>query len=124
VIITGTLIRSAIPYIGGAALGIWLVLAVYDKGKDDERAKWQAREVAAQEAQRARENALQAQVDAAGAALSMSTAENERLARIASVNRSKFYEANPTAAGPCLHVDRVRAIQAGDEAANAAIAAR
>ena len=112
------------PYAAGALLAVGAYFWAYGNGKQAERTKWQAREVAAQEAQRARETALQAQVDAAGAALSMSTAEIERLSKLANIKRSEFYAINPAAAGPCLHPDRLRAIQAGDEAANAAITAR
>jgi len=117
-------IRYVLPGVG-AALALWAAYSWADgRGYDRAEAKWQAREVAAQEAQRARETALQAQVDAAGAALSMSTAEIERLTKLANLKRSAFYVQNPAAAGPCLHPDRLRAIQAGDEAANAVITAR
>ncbi len=112
------------PYAAGVLLAVGAYFWAHGRGVDAERAEWQAREVAAQEAQRARETALQAQVDAAGAALSMSTAEIERLTKLANMKRSAFYVQNPAAAGPCLHPDRLRAIQEGDEAANAAIAAR
>ena len=118
-------IRYVLPGVG-AVLALWAAYSwSHRRGVAEERGKWQAREVAAQEATRARETALQAQVDAAGAALSMSTAEIERLSKLANMKRSEFYATNAAAADAvCLLPDRLRAIQAGDDAANAAITAR
>lgn len=117
-------IRYVLPGVG-AVLALWAAYSwAKGIGAAEERGKWEAREIIATTAMQAKSDELQAQVDAAGAALSMSTAEIERLTKLANMKRSEFYAINPAAAGPCLHPDRLRAIQAGDEAANAAITAR
>jgi hypothetical protein len=112
------------PYAAGVLLAVGAYFWAYSNGAQAERAKWQKAEIAAVVAAQAKSAALQAQVDAAGAALSSMSAENERLATLAAQSRKAFYVQNPAAAGPCLHPDRLRAIQAGDDAANAAITAR
>jgi hypothetical protein len=119
-----------LPYLaGGAAVAIALAgVGGYVKGRGDgrevEAGKWQKVGSAAVAAAQAKSDELQAQVDAGAVALSQMTAENDRLATLAAQSRKAFYVQNPAAAGPCLHPDRLRAIQAGDEAANAAITAR
>lgn len=107
----------------GAALGVLLALWAWGnhreaQGVRQERAKWQQQEVAAKEAQRAREAALQAQVDAAGAALSMSTAEIERLSQRATGNVRSIYAARPDSNIACLAPDVLRAIADSDKAAD------
>lgn len=94
------------------------------QGVRKERAAWVAKEVLALEAARAREVALQSQVDAAGIALSMSTAEIERLANTARVTTRNYYVQNPAANVACLLPDRLRAIAESDAASTAAIAAK
>lgn len=109
-------IRYVLP---GFAAFIALVAAyswAHGRGVDAERGKWRAREVAAQEAQRARETALQAQVDAAGAALSMSTAEIERLSKRATGNVRNIYAARPADNVACLDPGVLRAIAESDNA--------
>lgn len=109
-------IRYVLPGVG-AVLALWAAYSWADgRGYDRAEAKWQAREVAAQEAQRARETALQAQVDAAGAALSMSTAEIERLSKRATGNVRNIYAARPADNLACLDTGVLRAIAESDAA--------
>ena len=100
-----------------------LLFAVYKAGEHSERGKWQKREAQAVEAQRAREAAMQAQVDAAGAALSMSTAEIERLTAAQRMNTRTYYVQNPSADVPCLTPERLRAVSESDKAAYASATA-
>jgi type II secretory pathway pseudopilin PulG len=104
------------PYAAGILLAVGAYFWAYSNGKQAERTRWQAREVAAQEAQRARETALQAQVDAAGAALSMSTAEIERLSKRATGNVRSIYAARPADNVACLDPGVLRAIAESDAA--------
>ena len=107
-------IRYVLPGVG-AVLALWGAYSwSHGRGVAEERGKWQAREVAAQEAQRARQTALQAQVDAAGAALSMSTAEIERLSKRATGNVRNIYAARPDSNIACLDPGVLRAIAESD----------
>lgn len=112
--------KIILPILGVLAL-LW---AVFDAGKDSERAVWKKREAAAIEAHRARESALQAQVDAAGLALSMSTATIERLSNEARVVTRNYYVQNPAANVQCLAADRLQHIRDADEAVENPAAAR
>ena len=112
------------PYAAGVLLAVAAYAWAYSTGTQAERAKWQAREVAAQEAQRARETALQAQVDAAGAALSMSTAEIERLKNQSRIETRNYYVTNPAANVQCLAPERLRAIEEANKASYAAATAK
>ena len=95
------------PYIAGALLAGLLVMKVYDAGVNSERAKWQAKEVAAQMALQEREDEMQAQVDASGVALSMLTEENRKLREANEAKRNSYYVQNPTAAAVvCLSDSR------------------
>ena len=108
-----------------AVLALWAAYSwAHGRGVSTERAKWQLAEQRAVAASAALTAALQSQVDAAGAALSERQTEIERLSRLAAAKRSNFYVTHPAADSTCLHPDRLRAIQAGDDAANAANTAR
>lgn len=103
-----------LPYAAAAlALGGALWWA-YDKGRDTEREKWQQKEAVATLKARERENALQAQVDAAGAALSVSQTEIERLTKDRLTNTRTFYVQSPAADIACLLPDRLRHVQESD----------
>jgi acyl CoA:acetate/3-ketoacid CoA transferase alpha subunit len=113
------------PYAAGGLLAVGAYFWAYGRGEDAERAKWQKAESAAVAAAQAQTAALQAQVDAAGTALSQMTAENDRLATLAAQSRKAFYVQNPAAAAVvCLPDSRLLHHQRADEAANAAITAR
>lgn len=111
------------PYVGGALLAGIVALWLYGKGIDAERAKWRVKEAEAAQKAREREDALQAQVDAAGLALSMSTAELERLSNAERVTTRNYYVQNPAANVACLAPDRLRSISESDAAAYAAATA-
>jgi uncharacterized membrane protein len=114
--------RIILPAIG-AVLAVWAAYSwAYGRGRDVERAKWQAAAVAAEKAAAARTEAMQNQVDAAGAALSVQQGEIDRLTAIAHTKRSAFYVQNPAADVPCLLPERLHAIADADAAAQAASA--
>lgn len=96
----------------------------YSDGKEAERNKWLAEQVQAEKDARAREVELQAQVDAAGLALSMSTAEIERLKNQTRVETRNYYVQNPDRNVPCLTADRLRSVSEADQAAYAAATAK
>jgi hypothetical protein len=107
------------PYVGGALLlggaALWLI----NYGRDTEREKWQAREAAAVLKMRERENAMQAQVDAAGAALSEMQVKYDQIRRDMRQIRKVYYVQNPAAAAAvCLSDSRFLHHQRADEAAN------
>jgi hypothetical protein len=113
------LLIKALPYIGGALVLGGALWWAYDNGRDAERAKWQQKEAVATLKARERENALQNQVDAAGAALSQVTAENEQLRADLRQTRRVYYVQNPAAAAAvCLSDSRFLHHQRADEAAN------
>jgi hypothetical protein len=108
------------PYIGGALLIVAAYAWAYGNGKEAERAKWQKREAAAVEAAQAKERALQAQVDAAGVALSeMSAAIASKTDRAVNLTRT-YYVENPASNVACLDASRLRHISESDTAATAA----
>jgi hypothetical protein len=111
------------PYIGGAFLAGVVALWLYGKGIDAERAKWRVEGAEAAQKAREREDALQDQVDAAGLALSMSTAELERLSNAERVTTRNYYVQNPAANVACLTPDRLRSISESDTAAYVAATA-
>lgn len=96
----------------------------YSDGKEAEQNRWLKQEVVAVEAKRAREVELQAQVDAAGAALSMSTAEIERLKNQSRIETRNYYVQNPNSNVACLAPERLRAVEEADKAAYAAATAK
>ena len=108
------------PYIGGALLIVAAYLWAYGRGVDAERTKWQAVQAKAAEVQRQREVTLQAQVDAAGVALSEQAAAIDRLTHVQKLNTRTFYVQNPAANVPCLDANRLRHISESDTAATAA----
>ena len=108
------------PYIGGALLIVAAYVWAYGRGVDAERTKWQAAQAKAAEVQRQREVTLQAQVDAAGVALSEQAAAIDRLTHVQKLNTRTFYVQNPAANVPCLDANRLRHISESDTAATAA----
>lgn len=108
------------PYIGGLLLAVAAYVWAYGNGVDDERGKWLVKEAAAAQKAREREDEMQAQVDAAGFALSMSTAELERLKNQSRVETRNYYVTNPAANLPCLLPERLRSIAESDAAAQGA----
>jgi hypothetical protein len=112
------LLIKALPYIGGALVLGGALWWAYDNGRDAERAKWQQKEAVATLKARERENALQAQVDAAGAALSVSTAQIERLTQRATGNVRTIYATRPADNLACLNPDVLRVIAESDQAAD------
>lgn len=109
------------PYAAGVLLAVAAYAWAYSNGRDAERAKWQAREIAAVAAAQANSAAMQAQVDAAGVALSEQAAEIDRLAHVQKLNTRTFYVQNPAANVACLSADRLRAIADSDTAVTAAV---
>ena len=112
------------PYAAGVLLAVGAYFWAYSNGKQAERAKWQAREIAAERAAQAKSAAMQAQVDAAGVALSEQAAAIERLTHVQKLNTRTFYVQNPAADVACLSADRLRAIAESDTAVTAAVAAK
>lgn len=108
------------PYAAGVLLAVAAYAWAYSNGKQAERAKWQAREFAAVAAAQAKSAAMQAQVDAAGVALSEQAAAIDRLTHVQQVNTRTFYVQNPAANVACLSADRLRAIAESDAAVTAA----
>lgn len=108
------------PYIGGALLIVAAYVWAYGRGVDAERTKWQAVQAKAAEVQRQREVVLQAQVDAAGAALSERAAVVERIREKAQIVTRNYYVQNPASNVFCLDANRLRHISESDTAATAA----
>jgi len=113
-------IRYVLP--GAAVLLALFLWGNYREGQgvDKERAEWVVKEAEAALKAREREDALQEQVDAAGLALSLSTAEIERLSSAERVTTRNYYVSNPAANVACLLPERVRAIEESDRAATEA----
>lgn len=112
------------PYAAGVLLAVAAYAWAYSNGKQAERAKWQAREIAAVAAAQAKSAAMQAQVDAAGVALSEQAAEIDRLTHVQKLNTRTFYVQNPSSNVACLSPDRLRAIAESDSTATFASAAK
>lgn len=112
------------PYAAGILLAVAAYAWAYSNGKQAERAKWQAREIAAVAAAQAKSAAMQAQVDAAGVALSEQAAEIDRLTHVQKLNTRTFYVQNPSNNVACLTDDRLRAIAESDSTATFASAAK
>lgn len=112
------------PYAAGVLLAVAAYAWAYSNGKEAERAKWQAREIAAVAAAQAKSAALQAQVDAAGAALSEQAAEIDRLTHVQKLNTRTFYVQNPSNNVACLTDDRLRAVAESDSTDTFASAAK
>jgi len=108
------------PYAAGILLAVGAYFWAYSNGRQAERAKWQAREIAAVAAAQAKSAALQAQVDAAGVALSEQAAAIDRITHVQKLNTRTFYVQNPAANVACLSADRLRAIADSDTAVTAA----
>ena len=112
------------PYAAGVLLAVAAYAWAYSTGKQAERAKWQAREIAAVAAAQAKSAAMQAQVDAAGVALSEQAAAIDRLNHVQKLNTRTFYVQNPSSNVACLSADRLRAIADSDTAVTAAVTAQ
>ena len=108
------------PYAAGVLLAVAAYAWAYSTGKQAERAKWQAREIAAVAAAQAKSAAMQAQVDAAGVALSEQAAAIDQLTHVQKLNTRTFYVQNPSSNVACLSADRLRAIVDSDTAVTAA----
>jgi hypothetical protein len=108
------------PYLGGLLLAVAAYAWAYGRGVDAERAKWQAVQAKAAEVQRQREVVLQAQVDAAGVALSERAVVVERIREKAQILTRNYYVQNPAFNVPCLDSSRLRHISDSDTAATAA----
>jgi hypothetical protein len=104
-------------YVGGLLLIGVAYLWAYGRGVDAERSKWQARQALAAELQRQREVTLQAQVDAAGVALSEAQARISNGAGKAQTITRTYYVANPSSNVACLDDGRVQHISQSDAAA-------
>ena len=109
------------PYAAGVLLAVAAYAWAYSNGKQAERATWQAREIAAVAAAQAKSAAMQAQVDAAGVALSEQAAAIDRLTHVQHVNTRTFYVQNPASNVACLSADRLRAIAESDTAVAGAV---
>ena len=112
--------RRILPVAGIAGV-LWVA---FDTGRDNERAKWQRAAIVAERAAQAKSAALQAQVDAAGVALSEKQQQIADMANVQKVNTRTFYVQNPISNVRCLTDDRLRAISEADAAATAASAAK
>lgn len=112
------------PYAAGILLAVGAYFWAYSNGRQAERAKWQKAEIAAVVAAQAKSAAMQAQVDAAGVALSEQAAAIDRLIHVQKLNTRTFYVQNPAANVACLSADRLRAIADSDTAVTSANAAK
>lgn len=112
--------RRIMPVAGIAGV-LWVA---FDTGRDNERSKWQRASIAAERAAQAKSAALQAQVDAAGVALSEKQQQIADMANVQKVNTRTFYVQNPASNVACLNPDRLRAISEADAAVTAASAAK
>ena len=108
------------PYVGGLLLIVAAYAWAYGNGRNAERTKWQAVQAKAAEMQRQREVVLQAQVDAAGVALSEAQARISNNAGKAQTITRTFYVQNPASNVTCLDANRLRHISESDTAATAA----
>lgn len=108
------------PYVGGVLLAVAAYAWAYSNGKQAERARWQAAAIVAERAAQAKSASLQAQVDAAGVALSEQAAAIDRLANVQKLNTRTFYVQNPSSNVACLSADRLRAIADSDTAVTSA----
>ena len=105
------------PYVGGLLLIVAAYVWAYGRGVDAERIKWRAVQAKAAEVQRQREVTLQAQVDAAGVALSEAQARISNGAGKAQTITRTYYVANPSSNIACLDDVRVQHITQSDAAA-------
>lgn len=105
------------PYVGGLLLIVAACVWAYGRGVDAERTKCQALQAKAAEVQRQREVTLQAQVDAAGVALSEAQARISNGADKAQTITRTYYVANPSSNVACLDDNRVQHITQSDAAA-------
>lgn len=112
--------RRIMPVAGIAGV-LWFA---FDTGRDNEQSKWQRASIAAERAAQAKSAALQAQVDAAGVALSEKQQQIADMANVQKVNTRTFYVQNVSSNVRCLTDDRLRAISEADAAATAASAAQ
>ena len=112
------------PYAGGVLLAVAAYAWAYSNGKQSERATWQAAAIVAERAAQAKNAAMQAQVDAAGAALSEKQQQIADAMRVQKVNTRTFYVQNPASNVACLTDDRLRAIAEADSTATFASAAK
>lgn len=112
------------PYAAGVLLAVAAYAWAYSNGKQAERAKWQAAAIAAVGAAQAKSAAMQAQVDAAGVALSEQAAAIDRLTHVQKLNTRTFYVQNPSNNVACLTDDRLRAISEADSTATFSSAAK
>ena len=112
------------PYAAGLLLAVGAYAWAYSNGKQAERAKWQAAAIVAERAAQAKSAAMQAQVDAAGVALSEQAAAIDRLTHVQKLNTRTFYAQNVSSNVRCLTDDRLRAISEADAAVTAASTAQ
>ena len=105
------------PYAAGVLLAVAAYAWAYNDGKQAERATWQAAAIVAERAAQAKSAAMQAQVDAAGAALSEKQQQIADAMRVQKVNTRTFYVQNPASNVACLTDDRLRAISEADSTA-------
>lgn len=112
------------PYAAGLLLAVGAYAWAYSNGKQAERAKWQAAAIVAERAAQAKSAALQAQVDAAGVALSEKQQQIADMANVQKVNTRTFYVQNVSSNVRCLTDDRLRAISEADAAVTAASTAQ
>jgi hypothetical protein len=116
--------RIILPALG-AGLALWAAYSwAHGRGVASERAKWQAASIAAEKAAVAKTEAMQAQVDIAGVALSEKQAQIDILAKVATAKTRVYYANNPAADVACLLPERVRAVAKADAAAASAITAK
>lgn len=104
-------------WIGAAVAVLGALWWAYDAGRDAERAKWKAASIAAERAAQAKSAALQAQVDAAGAALSEKQQQIAEATRNATGKTKVYYVTHPDRNRACLDADRVQHIAEADAAA-------
>lgn len=112
------------PYAAGLLLAVGAYAWAYSNGKQAERAKWQAAAIVAERAAQAKSAAMQAQVDAAGVALSEKQQQIADMANVQKVNTRTFYVQNVSSNVRCLTDDRLRAISEADTAVTAASTAK
>lgn len=113
-----------LPYAGIALAVAGALWWAHGRGVQSERGKWQAAAIVAERAAVARSAAMQAQVDAAGAALSEKQAQIDIAARAMSDRTRVFYVQNPARNVACLDAGRLRHIAEADAALEAASPAR
>jgi hypothetical protein len=111
------LIRYGLPALAAALALIAAYFWAYGQGRTAERAKWEVASAAAAKVQRERELALQAQVDAAGAALSEQSALMAQVLDSAKGNTRNYYVQNPSSDVACIKPERVQHVAETDAAA-------